>query len=89
MEEVKVNDKKLAMRAFFDTYSHDVDGTMLSMGKQELLEHLGTFEKGESGDLEDPHNYSPSDIFVACASAASGINEHEFLVFAIEEYFEF
>ena len=46
-------------------------------------------DEGRAGDFEDPHNYYSSDIFIGCASAASGIDEHDFLVFAINEYFKF
>jgi hypothetical protein len=94
MEAVKVNNSEAAMKAFFNTYSHDIKGSMHNMTKKELLEYLGTFDpeysdEGVEGDLEDPHNYSPSDIFIGCASAASGIPEHNFIVFAVEQYFEF
>lgn len=94
MTKLQVNDKHAAMKAFFDTYSHDINGNMHDMTKQELLEFLGEYDpeysdEGRAGDFEDPHNYYSSDIFIGCASAASGIDEHDFLVFAINEYFKF
>ncbi len=56
------------------------------MSKQKLLEHLGSFdaENGINNDRLNPKNYSPCDIFVGVASAATGIPEHDFLNYAVK-----
>ncbi len=84
--ELNVKNKQLALHSFFETYSCDIEGTLLEMNAQEVLEHLGSFCGESSDDKTDPNNYTPDDIFVGVASAATGINEHEFLKYALKHF---
>jgi hypothetical protein len=82
---------KESMEAFFDTYSQGIEGALQDIERQALLEHLGTYEEsysdyGKSGDMGDPYNYRPSNVFIACAAASSGIDEHDFIVYSLEYF---
>lgn len=82
---INLNEEQ-ALKRFFTAYAGDINGDLRTMSKQELLEHLGSFDSthGEDDNRENPNNYTPSDIFVGVASAATGINEGEFLAYAIK-----
>jgi len=79
--ELNVKSKRKALHNFFEAYSQDVEGTMLEMDRVQLLEYLGRYE---GGDISDPKSYSANDIFVGVAAAATGIEEDEFLLFAVK-----
>lgn len=79
MAKLNVLNKTEALDNFFFTYS---SMEMLSTkNKVELLEFLGNYQ-GE-GDKEDPENYAPDDVFISVASAATGIEEDEFVKHAL------
>nr|WP_289073729.1 hypothetical protein [uncultured Halomonas sp.] len=81
MENVK--DKTLAMNNFFAAYSSDIGGSLSDMSRQELLEHLGSYQ---DGDVEDVGSYTPDDIFVGVVSAATDIPEEEFLKHSLKYF---
>lgn len=87
--EIVLNKEK-ALESFFGAYACNIEGSMPQMTKIELLEHLGSYSPehgdGEPDNIEDPHNYVPDDIFVGCASAMTGIPEHEFLFYAVKHF---
>lgn len=93
-KDVKVLPKFDAVRSkeeiifdFFATYAGNVEGSLTDMTTEEALSHLGSFnpednmdeDEREKASPDNPHNYSPSDIFIGVASAATGIPEYEFL----------
>lgn len=80
---LNVRNKKQAMHNFFTAYAGDIEGALRTMSKQKLLEHLGSFSADHSNDKLDPKNYTPSDIFIGVASAATGIQERDFLNYAV------
>lgn len=61
---LNVKSKTKAIKDFFGTYAHDIDGDLNDMSATEL------------GD------YLESDIFIGCASAATGIPEKDFVDWA-------
>jgi hypothetical protein len=82
---------KVSMRAFFDTYSKDIEGALRDMQRQALLGHLGVYDEshsdyGQAGDRDEPYNYRPNNIFIGCAAASSGIDEHDFIIYAMEYF---
>lgn len=82
---LNVRNKKKAMHDFFTAYAGDIQGTLTTMSKQQLLEHLGSFDadNGVDNDKLNPRNYNPNDIFVGVAAAATGIPERDFLHYAL------
>lgn len=80
-------EKAEALKDFFDHYAGNIEGAMHQMSRIELLEYLGNFDEESGLDKEDPNAYVAADIFIGCGSAASGIPEQDFLLYALE-YFE-
>ncbi|ENW02985.1 hypothetical protein [Acinetobacter beijerinckii] len=80
MNQLNVVDKNQSLKHFFISYS-SIEGSLENLNRIELLERLGEFNEGEK---EAAESYSPNDIFIAVASAATGIPEHEFLVYALD-----
>ncbi len=81
MKTLNVKDPVTAMHHFFMAYAGDIDGSMANMNRQDLLEHLGSYI---SGDVNSPESYEADDIFIGVASAATGIPEHDFLIYALK-----
>lgn len=63
---MNVKNKTKAIKDFFETYAHDINGELNLMNSADLKEYL------------------ENDVFIACASAATGINEPEFISWAMD-----
>lgn len=74
--------KEESMKAFFFAYE-SINGDVRGKNKVELLEWFGDFVEGHP---KDPESYNVNDIFITVASAATGIPEDEFLLYALEYF---
>jgi hypothetical protein len=63
---LNVKNKSEAIKNFFGTYAHDINGDLNDLNAEELKEYLD------------------SDIFIGCASAATGIIEQHFVDWAVK-----